>query len=128
MGNELSTVLVEGRMRGDDVAQRLEKYAVGVLKLVPKVSRRSEGRHVALQLARSGTAPGAHYEEGRRAESRADFVHKLRLAAKECGESVYWIRLARAASLVETDVGDLLREGSELTAILVASVRTAAGR
>lgn len=112
-------------MKGDDIAERLERYAVGVLRLVAQISARPEGKHIATQLTRSGTAPGAHYEEARRAESRADFVHKLKLAAKEAGESLYWIRLSRAAGLARCDVTELLREGAELTAILMASVRTA---
>jgi len=112
-------------MKGDDIAERLERYAVGVLRLMPRISTRPEGKHIASQLVRSGTAPGSHYEEARRAESRADFVHKMRIAAKEAGESLYWIRLASAAGLVRGEVGDLLREGSSVTAILMASIRTA---
>ncbi len=63
--------------------------------------------------------------EARRSESRADFVHKLRIAAKEAGESVYWFRLAHHARLVDADVDPLAQEGTELTAILTASVATA---
>jgi|APMed6443717190_1056831.scaffolds.fasta_scaffold00055_17 four helix bundle protein len=112
-------------MKGDDIARRLLSYAVGVMRLMGKFSRDAGAKHVAQQLARSGTAPGAHYEEARRSESRADFVHKLRIAAKEAGESVYWLRLAHHARLVDADVGPLVQEGTELTAILTASVATA---
>ena len=112
-------------MKGDDIAQRLLSYGVGVMRLMGKFSKDAGAKHVAQQLARSGTAPGAHYEEARRAESRADFVHKLGIAAKEAGESVHWLRLAHHARLVDADVGPLAREGTELTAILTASVATA---
>lgn len=114
-------------MKGDDIAERLLNLAVQILRVTSAIMAHPEGKHVAQQLARSGTAPGAHDEEARRAESKADFVHKARLAAKELGESVYWLRLANPARLLEVDLGPIIREGGELTAILTASVRTARG-
>ncbi|MBI4701005.1 MAG: four helix bundle protein [Deltaproteobacteria bacterium] len=71
---------------------------------------------------------GARYEETRGAESRADFVHKLLLAAKEVRASVYWMRLARRAGLWRVDLDQAVREGSELAAILAASATTAIAR
>jgi four helix bundle protein len=124
-GMGLGSWLEGGTMKGDDIARRLLSYGVGVMGLMGKFSKHTGAKHVAQQLARSGTAPGAHYEEARRSESRADFVHKLRIAAKEAGESVYWLRLAHHARLVDADVGPLVQEGTELTAILAASVATA---
>ena len=118
----------EKRMKGDDLAERLLGFASRVLGVVGRLSAHPTGRYVAGQLARAGTAPGALYEEARRAESRADFVHKTRIAAKEASESVYWLRLAERNQLVEGDLGPLIQEGNELTAILAASVRTARKR
>jgi len=115
----------KGTMKGDDVAVRLLDYSARVLRVVGQLSRHPHGRYVAGQLARSGTAPGAHYEEARRAESKADFVHKMRIGAKEAGESVYWLRLTQRSGLVDGDLDPLIREGGELTAIFIASIRTA---
>ena len=86
-------------MKGDDIAERLLEFAVVVLGVAAKLSALPAGTYIAKQLVSSGTAPGAHYEEARRAESRADFVHKLGLAAKEAGESVYWLRVTQRARL-----------------------------
>ena len=66
---------------------------------------------------------GALYEEARAAESRADFVHKLGVAAKEAREACYWGELIQRAGWL--DITPLLREGLELAAILGASARTA---
>ncbi len=74
---------------------------------------------------RAGTAGGAHYDEARAAESRADFVHKLRLGTKELRETSYWLRVAAMARLLKQDLSALLREIDELVAILIASARTA---
>ena len=115
-------------MKGDNIAERLLAYGASVLHTIPGLSSQAAGRHIARQLMRAGTAPGAHYEEARRSESSADFVHKLRLAAKEAGESVYWLRLAQKSTLLDCSVAPLIREGNELTAILSACIRTAKSR
>ena len=84
-------------MKGDDIADRLLDFAVEVLLVVGGLPKSLEAKHIARQLTRSGTAGGAHYEEARGAESRADFAHKVLLAAKEVGESGYWLRLIERA-------------------------------
>ena len=47
------------------------------------------------QLLRSGTSVGANVREALNGESRADFIHKLAIAQKECDESMYWIELLK---------------------------------
>jgi four helix bundle protein len=74
---------------------------------------------------RSATSIGANYEEARRAESKADFIHKVRLGAKEAGESRYWLSLAQRAGLTARPIPELVQEANELTAILTASARKA---
>jgi four helix bundle protein len=82
---------------------------------------------MGLQIVRSATSAGANYQEARHAESRADFVHKIGVAAKELGETLYWLRLLDKLGLLPTGSG-LPREADELIAILVASARTARSR
>lgn len=77
-------------MKGDDLAERLIELAVRVLAVVDALPRTVAARHIANQLARSGTSAGANYEEARGAESRADFAHKLGVAWKEIRETLYW--------------------------------------
>ena len=112
-------------MKGDDIAERLLEFAVAVLKITARLPANSPGLYLASQLVRAGTAGGAHYEEARGAESRADFVHKIRLAAKEVRESRYWLNVIQRAKLLNTDLSGLLREATELAAILAASAKTA---
>ncbi len=52
---------------------------------------------VSNQLLRSGTSIGANIREAQNAESRADFIHKLKISAKECDETVYWLQLCQAS-------------------------------
>ena len=113
-------------MKGDDIADRLLDFAVQALRIIAALPKNSATGHIGKQLTRSATAPGAHYDEARGAESRADFVHKVRIACKEMRESRYWLRLiARAGFLPERDLSAVIDEAGQLTAILTASANTA---
>ncbi len=48
---------------------------------------------IGQQLLKSGTSIGANVKEAQNAESRADFIHKLKIAAKEAEETEYWLEL-----------------------------------
>jgi four helix bundle protein len=52
---------------------------------------------VARQLLKSGTSVGANVHEAQNAESKADFIHKMKIAAKEADETEYWITLCNLA-------------------------------
>jgi four helix bundle protein len=118
-----------GLRRGADIAERLLGLAATIVRLTRKLPRDVGGRHVASQLVRSATSAGANYEEGRAAESRADFIHKLRVAAKEMRETIFWLSLVQRSAYLPSSACEsldaLIREGNELVAILMASARTA---
>ena len=57
------------------------------------------GNHVAEQLLRSGTSPAANYGEARGAESRNDFIHKLRIVVKELNESIIWLEILKRSEM-----------------------------
>ena len=114
--------------RGANIAQRLLSFAVASLRLATSLPKDAGGRHVASQWIRSATGAGANYEEARAAESRADFIHKVGVAAKEMREACYGIELVCTARLGACDAIALLVEGRELAAILGASARTARSR
>jgi four helix bundle protein len=48
---------------------------------------------IAKQLVRSGTSVGANIKEAQNAESKADFIHKLKVSLKEADETEYWLFL-----------------------------------
>jgi len=72
---------------------------------------------VSRQLMRSGTSIGANVKEAQNAESKADFVHKLKLAAKEADETEYWLELCMAIDHYP-DAQNLLDDCNELILIL----------
>ena len=116
-------------MNPASLADRLLDFSCRVGKVVDSLPRKRLASHIANQLVRCGTAPGSHCEEGRAAESRADFVHKLRLALKEIRESGYWLRLiARSALLPQPRMTKLLDECEQLSSILGKSILTASSQ
>lgn len=116
-------------MKGDDIAERLLNFAAAVLQLCREMPVDPAGKHVSRQLIRSATGGGSNYEEARGAESRADFAHKVSVAAKEMRESLYWLKLVRRAELSpHRRLDELLDEANQLVAILTSSVKTAKGR
>lgn len=52
---------------------------------------------IARQLLKSGTSIGANIHEAQNSESRADFIHKVKIAAKEVEETKYWLILCKQA-------------------------------
>jgi four helix bundle protein len=66
-------------MTSEQLADRLLDFAARVGNVVDALPDTRLGRHIAGQLVRCGTAAAPNYEEGCGAESRADFIHKLRV-------------------------------------------------
>jgi len=116
-------------MKGEDISDRLVDFSVRIIRLVNALPKNLVGKHVAGQLLRSGTSPGANYEEARGAESQADFIHKLRITLKELRESFYWLKVIKKAELLHLErLEDISKEASELSNIIAKSILTAKKR
>jgi four helix bundle protein len=113
-------------MTPGELADRLLEFAARIGKVADSLPDTRLGRHIANQIIRSGTSPAPNYEEGRAAESRKDFVHKLSVALKELRETRDWLRLiARSGSLPEPKLAEVLDESEQLCRILGQSLSTA---
>ena len=109
----------------DALQRRLVTFAAKIIEMVGHLPKTSAGRHVSGQILRSGTSPAPNYGEARGAESRADFVHKLRIAVKELNETCIRLLIileARMAPIVLVE--NPIKESRELACILGASIRT----
>ena len=110
-------------------ADQLEKRSISFTSILPlssKLPRTPQGRHVCKQLLRSGTAAAANYGEARGAESRADFIHKLKVVFKELNETTVWLELIGESSLLSPDkIVAVVAENRALCRIIGASIRTA---
>ena len=116
-------------MTPDELSGRLWRFAARVSKVVDALPDTRTGRHVAGQLIRCGTAAPPNYDEGRVAESRPDFTHKVNIALKEMVETEGWLRFIAIAGLLSGKRLSLVQdECSQLCRILNSSVATSRGR
>ena len=107
-----------------DLRLRTKEYALGIVKLYSCLPKITEAQVIGNQVLRSGTSVGAHYREGCRAKSNADFISKLEGSLQELEETSYWLELLVGAKIVSADrIQPLLDETHELTAILVTIVK-----
>src|SRR2546430_4759054 len=108
-----------------DLEDRLIAFAVQICVLAERFPATGIGRHVSSQIVRSGTSPFANYGEAQAAESRQDFVHKLRLCLKELREIQAWLKVAERMTLCPENIKAARNECNELVSIFVASIKTA---
>lgn len=66
-----------------DLEERLIQFAVLIIEITESLNNTRAGNHIADQLVRSGTSPALHYGEAQSAESRNDFIHKLKVLLKK---------------------------------------------
>ena len=112
--------------RGDDIEERLIDFAVRVIKVEGSLPKTVVGKHIGSQMLRSGTSPAANYAEARGAESKRDFVHKLKITLKELNETRIWLQIIVRSELLPPDrLVDLLDENDQLCRIISASIQTA---
>ncbi|MEP4078254.1 four helix bundle protein [Haloferula sp.] len=112
-----------------DIEERLIEYSVRIIRMIESLPDTKAGRHVAGQLLRSGTSPAPNYGEAQSAESRKDFVHKIKVALKEMRETLVWLKVVKRSEWVTPveKLEPLLKETDELIAILYSSAETAKG-
>jgi four helix bundle protein len=120
---------LELNMTPAELSERLLDFAARIGKVVDALPDTRMGRHIAGQLVRCGTSPAPNYEEGCGAESRADFIHKLRICLKELRESGSWIRLIIKSDLLSKEsMANLWDECTQLCNIMGKSIATASAQ
>ena len=110
------------------IQDRAFDFACRIARLYDHLQkRRGVGRAVSRQLLKAATSVGANLEEASAGQSKADFISKCSIAAKEVREAHYWLRLlAATASVPEGQIRPLVDEANELVSILTVIVRNSA--
>ncbi len=110
-----------------DLEDRLINFAVRIIRIAESLPKTKTGKHISGQILRSGTSPAPNYGEAQSAESRSDFVHKMKISLKELRETKVWLQIIIKAELIKpvTTVSPLLDETNQLISIFVTSVTTA---
>jgi four helix bundle protein len=113
-------------MTKQELQERTKTFALRVIKLVDSLPKKRSADILGTQLLRSSTSVAANYRAACRARSQAEFIAKMGVVEEESDESTGWIELIADAGLISrAKVESLLQESNELTAITVASIKTA---
>jgi four helix bundle protein len=109
-----------------NLEERLIDFASSIISFAELLPQTFAGRHMAGQMIRSGTAPALHYGEAQGAESRKDFIHKMKLALKELRETFNALRIIKTTKWLPAEkLNPLLDENNQLISIFVSSLGTA---
>lgn len=104
----------------EDLSVRTRSFALRIIQLFSSLPHTTEAQVIGKQVLRSGTSVGAHYREGMRARSKAEFVAKIDAGLQELEETLYWLELLQLSSiLTEKHLVPIILEAKELIAILV---------
>ena len=109
-----------------DLEERLINFASDAIDVSEGLPDSFAGKHIAQQLVRSSTSPALNYGEAQAAESRNDFIHKMKVCFKELRETYNCLRLIQKKSWYQEEKLSMhQKENNELIAIFVSSVKTA---
>ena|SRR3989338_2536052 len=118
-------------MRNDsnELLKRTKAFALCTIEFVESLPSGKTLDVLGRQLLRSATSVGANYRAACRAKSRADFVNKMGTVEEEADESAYWLELMREAGLTcHSKLAELEEEAGQITAMVVASIKSARSR
>ena len=93
------------------------EFALKIIKYTEKL-RSLKKYEMASQLFNSGTSIGANTREAQNAESKADFIHKFKISAKEADETDYWLNLCKASEFYPDPEEDLITDLEAIIKIL----------
>lgn len=112
-----------------ELKRRTKLFALRAMKQVAALPASTVGKTIGAQLVRSATSVGANYRAACRGRSKAEFLAKLQIVVEEADEYCYWLELIIEGDLLpEPKVNPLLDEANQLTAIMVASRKSAQSR
>jgi four helix bundle protein len=86
-------------MKQYDLEERLINFSVMIIEIVNDIPNTKAGNHLAGQLVRSGTSVSLNYGEAQSAESRKDFIHKMKIILKELRETLVCLKIIHRCKL-----------------------------
>jgi len=114
-------------MKRSDLEERLINFAVLIIEIANEMLKTKAGNHLSGQILRSGTSPPLNYGEAQSAESKKDFIHKIKVVLKELRETFVCLKIIKRSKLYKSEgkMETALKENDELISIFVSSVKTA---
>lgn len=112
-------------MAAQDLKERTFLFAVAVSNLTSVLPYNIINKEHFRQIIRSSASIGANYRAARRTKSDADFLNKLKIVEEEADETLYFLELLSALNPEYQEIiNPLLKEGTEILKIIVASINT----
>jgi four helix bundle protein len=112
-----------------DLKDRTRDYSLRVIRLCAALPSNRTSDVIARQLLKAGTSPGAHFREGLRARSKAEYVAKMNGGLMELEEALYWLEIVEGANLMSAKKLEAIRtENNELIAIFVSLINKWRGK
>jgi four helix bundle protein len=98
-----------------ELERRTKEFSLILIRFLESLPKNYLGETLGRQLLKSGTSIGANYREANRAESKADFIHKLAIVEKEASETLYWLELMLEGGIGANQEGYKAYAGSQAT-------------
>lgn len=115
----------------DNVIVKLSfQFALSIIRFVEGLEANRKFV-IAKQLIRSGTSIGANIKEAQNAESKKDFIHKLKIAMKEVEETEYWLLICQESQSypnTEKEINELISVRKVLSKIIKSSLMNTPNR
>ena len=110
-----------------DLEDRLVDFSCRIVEVVEALPSTRAGNYIAAQLIRCGLAPGLLYGEAQGAESRADFIHKMRICLKELKETRVCLKVITQSNMIKPvkRLDSIQSENDQLISIVGKSIETA---
>lgn len=110
-----------------DLEDRLVDFSCRIIEVVEALPSTRAGNYIAAQLIRCGMAPVLLYGEAQGAESRADFIHKMRICLKELKETRVCLKVISKANMIKPlkRLDNIKSENEQLVSIVAKSIETA---
>lgn len=112
-------------MTTNELKLRTRNFSLLIIDLVERLPNSTSVRVIANQIVKSGTSVGANYRAVCRARSDREFVSKMNIVLEEADETLFWLEIIISKQwLPNSDLDVIWKEGNELTAIFVSSLKT----
>ncbi|WP_347812776.1 four helix bundle protein [Flavobacterium sp. 90] len=116
-------------MMTDEMKLRTKKFSLMIIDLAEKLPTTYVVKVIANQIVRSGTSVGANYRAVCRARSDREFVSKMNIVLEESDETLFWLEIIKEKMwIAKSELEIIWKEGNELTAIFVSSLKTVNNR
>ncbi len=112
-------------MKPSVLRDKSELFADRIVKLSKYLLSEKKEFTLSNQILRSGTSIGANIAEAALAASKKDFINKLQIAAKECAETLFWLKRLKAGGFItEISFNSIYSDNLELEKMLASSIKT----